>query len=55
MLTWKERTNTKEKEREEHKQGFHIKHRETHRRNYLRNLLFCIGRLDSGDTLHTGT
>ena len=53
MLTWKERTNTKENQREEHKQGFH-KHRETHRRNYLRNLLFCIGRLDSGDTLHTG-
>ena len=53
-LTWKERTNTKEKQREEHTQGFH-KHRETHRRNYLRNLLFCIGQLDSGDTLHTGT
>ena len=54
MLTWKERTNTTEKQREGHKQGFH-KHRETHRRNYPRNLLFCIGQLDSGDTLHTGT
>ena len=54
MLTWKERTNTTEKQREGHKQGFH-KHRETHRRNYLRNLLFCIGQLDNGDTLHTGT
>ena len=54
MLTRKERTNTKETQREVHKQGFR-KHRKTHRRNYLRNLLFCIGRLDSGDTLHTGT
>ena len=43
-----------ETQREVHKQGFHNR-RKTHRRNYLRNLLFCIGQLDSGDTLHTGT